>query len=62
MKKSIIVCVLLAVLLVSGCSNVNLTIGDPCKIEFDECNYECGEGWLSELCKTRCTIEYNECD
>jgi hypothetical protein len=28
--------------------------------KLDTCNIDCGEGILSELCKTKCTIEHNE--
>ncbi|MBS3165814.1 hypothetical protein J4444_01705 [Candidatus Woesearchaeota archaeon] len=34
---------------------------DPCKRSFEECNYACGEGWLSGACKTKCSYEYNSC-
>lgn len=34
---------------------------DPCERQFDTCNRECGEGWGSGLCKTACTVQYNDC-
>jgi hypothetical protein len=40
----------------TGCDTI-----DPCKREMKECNYSCGEGWLSGLCKAFCTDDYNRC-
>lgn len=34
---------------------------DPCKKQFEECNYQCGEGFLNSICKSGCTEIYQEC-
>lgn len=60
-KISIILLILiLSVVFISGCSAVTKVV-DPCKGEFDECNYNCGQGLLSSICKEKCTYEYSRC-
>jgi len=54
MKKAIIG--LLLVVLLFGCATL-----DPCKSQFEECNYGCGEGNLSGVCKDACALQYAEC-
>lgn len=34
---------------------------DPCVRAFEECNYECGEGLLSTVCKEKCSYDYRKC-
>jgi len=34
---------------------------DPCVRAFDECNYDCGEGILSSVCKEKCSYDYRKC-
>jgi len=63
MKKLIIILMailLISLIFVSGCSEIT-KITDPCKAEYDECNYGCGEGWGSGLCKTSCSSQYSQC-
>ena len=57
MKKILFVALgilLLAGLMLTGCV-------DECKNTFEDCNYSCGEGLLSKLCKEKCTYDYNQC-
>lgn len=51
---------ILVALLVSSCSEIS-TITDPCKSEFEDCKYSCGEGILNKICKEKCTYDYNKC-
>jgi hypothetical protein len=46
--------------MLSGCEELS-RLGDSCSSKFDECNYECGEGFLSSLCKQKCTSDYQRC-
>ncbi|MDO8511418.1 MAG: hypothetical protein Q7S55_04605 [Nanoarchaeota archaeon] len=54
--------VLIAVFLITS---LFLTAGctqeDPCQTEFEQCNYDCGEGVFSSICKEKCTYNYNKC-
>lgn len=52
---------LLLSLILSSCSEITKVI-DPCKGEFEDCKYGCGEGWLSGACKEKCTYDYNKCN
>lgn len=62
MKKILAVILLISLIIfVSGCVSEIEKQVDPCKRELEECNYECGEGILSSLCKEKCTYEYNKC-
>jgi len=47
---------IIGLIFISGC-----TIGDPCSEKFEDCNYACGEGILSSVCKEKCTWDYNDC-
>ena len=62
MKKILVIILIISlVLFTSGCvSGIEKQI-DPCKKQFEECNYACGEGVLSGICKEKCTYEYNKC-
>ncbi len=44
-----------------GISGAVSRVIDPCDRQFDECNRACGEGWFNGLCKSGCTLDYNEC-
>jgi hypothetical protein len=49
---------LVSVVSVSGCTNPFV---DPCQTEFEQCNYNCGEGIVSGICKEGCTMQFNQC-
>lgn len=34
---------------------------DLCQSTFEDCNYECGKGILSSVCKEKCTYNYRQC-
>lgn len=34
---------------------------DPCAKQLDSCNYGCGDGILSSLCKEKCSYDYRSC-
>lgn len=55
--KCLIVLCIISLLLISGCSEIS----DPCKSQFEDCNYDCGDGILSSICKEKCTYQYNNC-
>jgi hypothetical protein len=48
-----------AVLLLSGCTSFAFICEEQSRQELNTCNIDCGEGILSEFCKTKCTIEHN---
>lgn len=51
----LIILIIISVLFIAvGC-------GPACAIQKEKCEYDCGEGWVSGLCKTGCTIEYKDC-
>ena len=47
---------IISLFLIAGC-----TQEDPCQTEFEQCNYDCGEGVFSSICKEKCTYNYNQC-
>ncbi len=60
MKTIIISLIVLILFLVAGCSEIT-KVSDPCKSAFENCNYNCGDGILSSVCKEKCTYQYNKC-
>jgi hypothetical protein len=54
-----IIIALIAMVFLSGCTSFAFTCEDQSREKLDTCNVDCGEGLLSELCKTNCTIEHN---
>ena len=42
--------------------NVISQVVDPCERQFNECNYGCGEGILSSVCKEKCSYDYRRCN
>lgn len=48
-----------SVLVLSGCTSIALTCEDKSREQLNRCNTDCGEGILSEFCKTGCTGEHN---
>jgi len=46
--------------LLSGCTGFAFICEEQSRQKMATCNTDCGEGILSELCKTKCTIENNE--
>ena len=57
LEHLLFIILLIGLLLVSGCSEIS----DPCKSKFEDCNYNCGDGILSSVCKEKCTYQYNDC-
>lgn len=63
MKKLFLIIMLVVLflsLILTSCSEVS-RVTDPCKREFDDCNYGCGDGVFSSVCKEMCTYDYNKC-
>ncbi len=63
--KKIIITILISIififsLLLTGCVELEKLV-DPCKEDYEECKYSCGDGWLSGLCKADCSDRYNTC-
>ncbi len=55
--KYLMLFLMISLLLVGGCAEIS----DPCKSQFENCNYGCGEGWLSGACKEKCSYDYRQC-
>jgi hypothetical protein len=51
---------ILAIIVISGCTSIALTCEDQSRQKLDRCNADCGEGILSQVCKTGCTGEHNQ--
>jgi hypothetical protein len=46
--------------LLSGCTGFAFICEEQSRQQLGTCNTDCGEGILSELCKSKCTIEHND--
>lgn len=51
---------IVALVLLNGCTGFAFTCEDQSRQKLNTCNIDCGEGVLSELCKTKCTMENND--
>ncbi len=51
---------IIALALLNGCTGFAITCEDQSRQELSKCNIDCGEGILSEFCKTKCTQENND--
>lgn len=60
MKNLMLVFIIIALFLLMGCTEIK-KVADPCRSAFEDCNYSCGEGVLSSICKEKCTYDYNTC-
>ncbi len=49
----------LATFFLSGCTSFAFVCEEQSRQQLSICNTDCGEGVLSELCKSKCTIEHN---
>ena len=56
----IIIVTIATLALLTGGTGFAFTCENQSRQKLDICNIDCGEGILSELCKTKCTIEHNE--
>jgi len=50
---------IVALTLLMGCTGFALTCEDQSRQKLANCNTDCGEGVLSEFCKSSCTAEHN---
>jgi len=51
--------VLIALVLLNGCTNIAFTCEDQSREKLNDCNIDCGEGVLSSICKSSCTVQHN---
>jgi hypothetical protein len=59
-KQVITGLIIVAIAVIIGYALITLTCENQSRQKLDQCNTDCGEGLLSELCKTGCTIEHNQ--
>lgn len=60
LTRSLVVVLLISLIFITGCSKID-EVTDKCKLTFEDCNYNCGEGILNSICKEKCTYQYNKC-